>query len=269
MAYNKRKFGTFQRNAVKKKFKRRRIVRRKRKRYTSGTGGTLAVSRFRTKKLKPSSYRRILWNATLPLTKYRSTYAYNSTVATTASLSAVAAQVMFADEGNGGDSFITTNGGLNLADTGITPVFTGENIVLRGGVFGFILTNSFESATDTWQDDIIYHIYLIQTSSLYSSAALSALTPITGDDIDTRADFRNKIGKVVFRKQGILKTNDTVHCEWRNKIRKIDFGEYNVQKAGPGKFVWYVSVGNYMKAAVQTCNYRMYYNLSFTGDVTA
>jgi len=248
----RRRFSRFKRNA-------RRI-------RSSGSGGVNLP--FRARKLSKSRYRRSLWNATQHLTHYRAEYTNTAAVNTPASFSDPTTVSHYADEAVGGDSFTFPNGGLLIADTGITPVFTGGNIVRRGGQYNLTIFNNVENDA-AHGDNIGYNIALIRCSYGFDKTALDAIVPQTFSSLNAVHDFRQRFGTIVVQKNGVLKQEESVSISWRAPIQKIDWGSYNGTKKGPSKLVWWITVRNGFGNAVQSCRYKYGYSISFTGDATA
>lgn len=240
--------------------KRRRFVRRKAGKRTSnftsqfGHGGGM---RFRAKKLSASRWRRVLWNDTLSGVHYRSNSVSTSTINTPAFIdtmkTAFSSAFRFA-----GQQFYVASGGAIAPDAAVVlPIFEG-NVVIRGGVIGMRIANVFDTL-DTNRNTLHGFVYLVKTTKNFSSATIPSTVSL-GWDPSLIPDWNTNIGKIVYRKQFLLRDGDTADIEYRLKINKLDIGDYIADK---NTYLWIVAAGNVDVSASRSLIYSMYYNMSF------
>jgi len=249
-------------------FKRKRRTFHRKKNLVRASGSGSTNIQYRSKKLSRRAYRRILWNTTIPLTHYRSSNTIVNSLNTPASFTSGTSGSFYADEDGSGNSFITTAGGLNSADLSVVPVFTGQNIILRGGQMNCTLYNNVEDGT-LHGDLIHYQICLLSLSNQFDKTTFDALTPGTFGLPDEAADFRERFGTILLYKKGILKQEESVSIAYRDHVRKIDWHSYNISKKGSSKRLWWITIHNGFGNVAQNCRFRTGYSFSFVGDVTA
>lgn len=254
----KRKSSTVRRRLV---FKRKRTTRRGRRsaNFTSQSGKGGGIT-YKGKRTSRRAYKNALWNGSMLSTKYRSNLAANTTFNTPASIVSMSVSAVPALRFSG-LSFWTTAGGTTAPDAAnVVPPFTG-NILLRGGKIGLRLTNVYDTV-DAQRNTIQGTVYLIWTSKQFTFGALPGVVPI-GWDSSHQPDFNTNIGRIVYKKEFLLRDADVANVEYRLKIRRIDWTDYSNER---GQLVWLVLGGNVDSPVAHAIQYATYYNVSFTGD---
>lgn len=245
-------------------FKKRRTARRRTARksnnFTSqnGHGGGI---RYNGRKVKPSMYRKLLWNSTVLKTKYRSNNVITGTIATPASVSTYTVQQRNAF--NTGAQFWTGSGGAIAPDgTQSLPTFTG-NMIIRGGKIGLRITNAFD-ANDALRWSVQCNVMLIKTSRAFIAGAIPTTVGL-GWDVTLLQDFATNVGKVVYQKNFLLRDADTANIEYRLKVQTVDPGDYAAVR---NTYLWVIIAGNVDNPVSTLVTTQVYHNLSFVGDST-
>lgn len=243
----------------KRTFKKRRVTRaRKTNNLTSqsGKGGGLS---YRAKRVGRSAYRRLLWNASILKTKYRTVQATNTSVATNAN-SVTQTTFVRSSINFGVAPFWTILGGSITPDSASTlPVFTG-NIILRGGIIGCRISNTIDTSVAS-QGAISGTMMLIQTTKAFNPSAIPATIPL-GWDPTYITDFSTVVGRIVYKKTFLLRDTDVAQVEWRLKVRSIDETDYSLFL---NQLVWVLTL-NTTDNIAHGVTVNTYYNMSFTGD---
>jgi len=240
--------------------KKRRTTRRGRRTSAftsqSGTGGGLA---YKSKKLKASAYNKLLWNSSQLSTHYRAVSAqvfFPSTPANATQLQATSSIAL-----SNGSAFWTAGGGaINPDASNSLPTFTG-NILIRGGIMGCRLSNALDTVganLNTLQGII----YLIKTTKDWTPALVTGVVSVGWDPTYVQ-DFSTKVGRIVYKRNFLLKENETTLVEYRHKIRKVDEADYFATK---NQYVWIALVGTVDAHVSRAFAMTTYYNLSFCGD---
>lgn len=242
--------------------KRRKFNKRTTKRSTSYTnqssnGGGIG---FRSKKISPKKWRRMLWNDTLMMTHYRSNLAVQYTVSTANNnVSSNTFQIPALRPAN--VQFYIAGGGAIAPDTTQPlPLFTG-NLTIRGGIIGCRLCNTLDTIV-TSQNSLQGTVFLIKTTRNYTPTLMPANVPI-GFDTSLVQDFATVIGRIVYKKQFLLRENDSAEIEYRLKTRRIDIGDYVLDR---NQFVWVLLVSNLDNVTPRALSFSSYHNISFSGN---
>lgn len=242
-------------------FKKRRTVRRGRKTNAftsqSGTGGGL---RFKGKRTSRSAYKKHLWDSTLYKDHYRSLRAVSSSINTNTNTNDL---VILAEAAYlvGITPFYLAGGGAVTNDVAVLlPSFNGD-IIVRGGMVGLRLANTLDTvAANT--GSIQGTVFLIKTTKNWQGGVIPA-SGMTGWDPTMIPDFDTKVGKILYRKNFLLRDADTAVVEYRLPIHKVDQGDvvalYNT-------YVWLVMAGNVDSALTKNVTVTKYWNMSFAGD---
>lgn len=239
-------------------YKRRRFNGKRSTNFTSQSaiGGGI---RFRSRKLSRSAWRRMLWNNTLQKDHYRSITAASTTFNTpatsvTLTVNAIAALRM------SGSFYLAPGGAISPDGVQPLPTFTGK-VVIRGGTLGCRLVNQFDSVA-AQQNTLHGYVYLVKTSKAYISANIPATIPV-GWDPSYIQDFSTYIGRIVYRKQFLLRDAESALVEYRLKCHSIDIDDYVNNK---NTYVWIIACGNLDGTSPRACYATYYYNLSFSAD---
>lgn len=241
--------------------KKRRVVRRGRRSNAftsqSGSGGGI---RFRSKKTSRRVYNRMLWNSSLLRTHYRSNSANVfsvNTPATANNMTVVAQDALSV----GGGAFWTAGGGAISPDaSNALPTFTGD-ILLRGGMIGLRLANTFDT-TDALRNTLQGTVMLIRTTKGFAPASMPSTVNVGWDPTFVQ-DFNTKIGRIVYKRDFLLRDADTTQVQYRLKIRKLDQADYFSRL---NELIWVIVVGTVDINSVRGFTYSPYYNVSFTAD---
>lgn len=250
-------------------FKRtKRVSRRRRGRkggrktsnFTSQSGVGSGIS-FRSRKVRRSKYNNMLWNSTMFKKHWRSANSVSSSLSSSVAPERITAELSTALR-FGGNSFWTTAGGAINPDGGVVGTFpSDEDFVIRGGKLGLRISNTYDTLGTTGESVQVW-VYLLRTSPGYNPGALASSYPI-GWDPSLITDFQTLLGKIVYKKQFLLKDAEVADVEYRLKIQKIDASDY---VAGRNTFVWMYMVGTADSGGARTIQVAPYYNISFTAD---
>jgi len=241
--------------------KRRRFMR-KRRMFRRGSRSNAVTSKsgvgnrfgFRSRRLRPRQWRRVLWRDTLSQTHYRSNSSNNFvlTAAGTAFQYQIGQAAALRISGN---QFFTAGGGLILPDPPAATAFIG-NITVRGGIIGIRIANM--NATVTAQE---VKVYLIKTSRNFVVANIPA-NRFLGWDPTIEPDFQLNVGRIVMAREAILENGSSVDFKFRLRPFKIDRDEYDNDK---NSFLW-VIMWNDNEGAASAVSVAPYYNISFAAD---
>lgn len=243
---------------AKRRFTRKRRATRS-KNFTSQKGSGSGLT-FRSKKTTRSKYKRMLWDSTSMKEHYRSCVCAADTFLTPATTTAmtVISQASLRFVAN---PFYTAAGGAISPDSAqALPLFTGD-VIIRGGMIGLRLTNTFDSAAPA-NNTLQGVVFLVRTTKNYTPAALPATIPV-GWDPTLVQDFNTKIGRIVYRKSFLLRDTDSANIEYRLRLRKVDVGDYVNEF---NELIWIVIGGNVDVSTARVMNVQYYYNLSFSAD---
>lgn len=222
--------------------------------FTTQSGSARNLG-FKSRRVRPRQWRRILWRDTLAETHYRSNGAVSGTMTTIAgAASAVVVGVRALQVS--GTNFWLSAGGLNVHDSGLTvpPLFEGD-LVIRGGKMGGSLYN--ESTTVP----VMAEVLLVRDSGTRDTTNLPASVPV-GWDPSLIVDFQQDIGKIIMRKKFLILPTESAMFEYRMRPMKVDQGTW-----GNSQFTWYFVVYDFDNTATNTVRRMTFFNLSFAGDV--
>lgn len=181
----------------------------------SGHGGGIT---FKSKLMSKRRYRSLLWNDTLMSTHYRSVAANNTSMIANVNPN-LATLAVFNLVDNGAGAFWVTAGGAVAPNAGAVPAVTTQDIILRGGKYGFRITNP-DNVTN---DPVNITVFIIQTPMTPNLAVLT--TPVaTSWDPSIVPNFQRDVGRILYKKDFILKDEDCLEVERRLKCRKVDTG---------------------------------------------
>ena len=245
--------------------KRARFTRRRRRggrkvsSYSGQTSGGAGL-RFKSKRIGGRRIRSMLWRDTMFKQHYRSSFASINTLATPANAtqyncgSTVALRM--------GVQFYLVAGGAISPDAAqpTLPVFTGA-FIIRGGMIGCRVSNNLDTSIAN-AGSILGTIFLIRTSKNYNGSLLPA-TPYIGWDPSLVQDFDTKIGRVLLKKNFILKDTEAAVVEYRLRTTRIDVGDYG---SDFNQLVWVYLCANDDGTVSHNASFVSYYNISFCGD---
>jgi len=277
MAFKRKNpFGARHRGFRKRPRFRRRAFRRRRTGYASSSrwGRPYDVG-FRKRRMRPRTWRRLIFRDTEAKQHYRSAGSGNKpTVAPALGTPQVGAfwlipalqtGVIFAPFHAAGQLFWQTGGGAQDPDFGqAVPPFIGD-IVLRGGIARLTVHNT---------ENVVMRVkvYAIWAHERPSNLLYTTLNNTNGPveyDPSISPDFATTFGKILYKKEVIVPTQESYEIVHRFKPQKIDQERFAGEAGVPaGSQLWWgVTVipldTNGIAATVQIVNS---WNLSFTGD---
>lgn len=242
-------------------YKRRRTQRRGRKASAftsqSGVGGAL---RFKARKTSRAAYKKHLWDSTLFKEHYRSNAAVSATIVTntnTNDLNILAEQALV----YGAAPFYTAAGGAIQPDIAQPlPLFSGD-VIIRGGMLGMRIANNMDATTAN-TSSIQGTVYLIKTTKNWTAASIPA-TVRPGWDPTLVPDFDTKVGRILYRRNFLLRDADAAVIEYRLRVEKVDVGDLG---STFNTYVWLVLTGNVDGSISHVLTVTKYHNLSFAAD---
>nr|UOF81678.1 putative capsid protein [Cressdnaviricota sp.] len=270
MAYKRKSYGS-RRNGFKR---RRRTVRRGRRRFRrSGNAGTFTSqsasglnTRYKTRRIRPRAWRKILWRDTMAKTHYRSVGQGSGTITTGTSQgngNVVTAYPTFIGVPSATTAFWTATGGLNPPDTGgATPTFALGDLTIRGGIIGTTV-----SCQDTITNEIGVTISVVKLMKRPNTALVPASNP-WGCQIDGDPEFTTQFGKVLYKRTAILSgAYPHLTVQHRLRVQKIDQEIWGTSLGDQVVFI--ISCANLQTADSETLNLTTYHDMSFSGDVVS
>lgn len=222
---------------------------------------------FKTRRMAPRAWRRLLWRDTASKTHWRSFLAktINRVTGTTIGVNTPGYTPALKDAA--GAAFWTVAGGLQPTNVGGgTSSFLGD-ITLRGGVLKYIA-----SAPTDYADIVLHRVWLIYTVKNPDEATFPTTAQTWGWDPMANPDFKQKVGHVVLYRESMLNNdNQSMRIEFRLRPEKIDagvFGTGNTTIDGSGgQFFWMQQTINMTSTTSQAVTVHVGYNVSFSADV--
>lgn len=202
----------------------------------------------------------MIWNSTLQREHYRSNLAVSTSINTPATINTMTLNIQEALRSAGNQFYVAAGGAIAPDAAQALPTFTGD-VVIRGGKIGIRVANTFDTA-DASRSTINGTVFLVRTSLNFTSGSFPATTQV-GWDPTLIQDFRTLIGRIVYRKNFLLRDAETADIEYRLKCEKMDVGDYvNTRNT----YLWVVLAGNVDVAAARSFAITTYWNLSFSAD---
>jgi len=249
---------------MKRTFKRKyRRVGRKQSQISSNSfsGGGIG---FKKRRFSRKRYNNLLWTSSIAQTHYRSNWSASSVLSTPGVTSETMGVSLQTSRRFAGAAFFVTAGGAINPDGGAMPVFqSNSDITVRGGMYGIRLTNT-PDALDVDKDPINVTVYLVRTSKGFSTTNVPSTVRV-GWDPTLVQDFQTNIGKVLMKKNYLIRDGDVYTIERRMPVQKIDQTEY---AATISEYIWLVTLGTTSSNVARTIVATTYYNMSFVGDTT-
>jgi len=254
--------------------KRRRTVRSRRSRFPRRSRNqtwTIQTAKglgqqYRTRRMKPRTWRAILWRDTMAKQHFRSigNGGVNITTDTTAGQGLV--QALYPTfVGNPGPTtaFWTTTGGLVTPDTGASAItFGAGDMVIRGGRVGLTIT-----VPDAVTDEICINIWVVKLTKRPDSGLLPT-TWIYGSNLDYAPEFNQQYGKILYSKRAIVNNSyPAFTLEHRLKVQKIDQEIWGTDLGD--QIIFLVSAANMQDTTQNTLIAQVYHDMSFVADQTA
>lgn len=257
MAFKRKRSHTASRNVRRKTgFKRRaRRSSGRTQSITSKSGFTKSLGTFRAKRLKRRAYNHLLWNSTLFKTHYRSVAATSGTIPTLASASQWTISQVPALRYSVNDFFTSAGGGID-PDGATLSKFASETIVIRGGLITFSVAN-----TSGVIQPVKVQVFLVKTSLDFDPAFIPTSATL-GWDPSCAVAFKDKVGKIILKREMILEDGGGMDISWRVPIQKLNQEAYVQER---GTYMWIFLVNSQL-GVVDAFDYAATYNLSFSGD---
>ena len=240
-------------------FKRRRIIRsnrfrgRKSSQYSSAAGFASGI-KFKSRKIRPRQFRKILWRDTQALQHYRSMGAGSGAISTPVGSSTMTVATVDAMD-NGINSFWTATGGTLTPDTGVAvPIFRG-NITVRGGMVGLRIYNDGAYSAHV-------QVYLVRQVPRPVAGTITSPVPV-GFDPSGYPDFSKDFGKIITSRRMLIRALDVVSIEKRIWPMKID--QYNWATEA-SRLVWIIFAADADVTGQDNIRTVNYFNVSFSAD---
>jgi len=242
--------------------KKRRVVRRGRKSNAftsqSSTGGGI---NYRARKTSRRAYKKHLWNSTQYLEHYRSIGSTGTSINTQASVETMTLLIVEALQNSTATPFWTTTGGALAPDaTHTLPSFRGD-ITLRGGKIGMRITNRIDT-TVGFTNTIHGTIMLIRTTKNFDGTKVFS-PQLVGWDPSLIADFDTYVGKVIYRKNFLLRDAESAMVEYRLPCRKFDQDDFTQTY---NSYVWFIMAGSVDTIVPTPLQVLRTFNVSFSAD---
>lgn len=253
--------------------KRRRTTRYKRVghrgRRTStitGQSGFAKSFGYRGRRVRPRTWKRMLWRDTLQMSHYRS--AFDTANALAAPLAVTSNSLPYLIPALPNVGFWTAAGGAQQIDAGVGPPNFLGDVTIRGGMIRLALTN--ESVTEA----VRVRCWLLRSNKNpdLGRIPIAPTTVSTMFDPSIVPDF-DEFGRIVMmREMTLLPVSNPMEIFYRLPIQKVDQAEYlqtSPTIAGGSQFYWYVLVSrmslisNLIAPVIRAVSSH---NLSFAAD---
>lgn len=240
-------------------FKRRRFVRGRRSTNFTSQSGIGGGIRFKSRRVRRSTWRSMLWKTTLQKEHWRSYQAVSTTPTTLASTTTMSSVALPAIRFTN-PFWVAAGGAISPDGSTALPLFSGD-VVVRGGTMGLRLTNQLDT---TAANAVNVHgmVYLVKTSKNYTPGGFPG-TVFVGFDPTLISDFDTLVGRVLYRKSFLLKDAESALIEYRLRIQKFDVGDYVNDR---NSYVWFIVLGSVDTATSHGVVATRYFNLSFSAD---
>lgn len=250
------------------RFSRARRSRFSRRATTiTGQSGVGKSFGYRSRRIRPRKWKRILWRDTLANSHYRSTFDITNSLA--APLATTAGAIPYLIQALPPVGFWTVGGGVQQLDVGVgPPAFTGD-LVIRGGMIRLGLAN--ESTVEA----VRARVWLLKSNKNpdFSKVVVNPTLVSSMWDPSLSPDF-DEFGRVVLmREMTLLPVSNPLEIFYRLPVQKIDQAEYlqtSPTIIGGSQYYWYVVVSrmtlvnNLVAPALRAVSSH---SLSFSGDV--
>lgn len=239
---------------IKKKF-----IRKRRSRTTSFTSKASTANSFgfRSKKIKPNTYRNILWKDSIMKTKYRTCQAFTQGQ-TSAADSARYTIGLYDAFGTTASPFWTAAGGTVNTDFGsAVPTFNGD-IIVRGGILGIRITNQ---DTDSQPQEV--RVMLFRTIDRQGAVPPAITNQPIGFDMTILTDFTQFYGRPLMQKTVLLENNNVAEFKFRLRVHKVD--QYQFSQVVK-RYYWMVALNSCTNATATSATVTQYWNASFAAD---
>jgi len=230
--------------------------------------GNVARMGFKSRKMRPRSFRSLLWKTSMHQQHYRSLASSTSTHATVDAQSGAADTYLPLMDGIGSTNLGFWESGVQNPDEAVSaPASFSGYVILRGGVIKISIFNP--SSTDS----VGFRLFVISYIKNPDIALFpSSTTVFRSWDPSCIPDFARKVGKVIHTREGTIRVLSSSSVEYKLRVTKVDQATYRVVGAGPNTLVaggqlgfilvlYNLSTGTPINCIVNTSR-----NLSFSGD---
>ena len=256
---------------------RRNFRRVRRSRFTGITNRNSAPSsygRFRTRKIRAATFRRILYRDTMFKQHYRSVLALPFTMATPANLNQATVGVFYPGSnfpaGTQQPFWQFAAGAQSPDPPSVVPDFFGD-IILRGGISSITIANRVGATEVSPTDCVRVTVFTVWKSREDGGFTLPTTVSIAWDP-SVVGDFQ-KFGRVIGRREALLHANgEVVELKFRHRVQKIDqnVNTDNFSATSGGNRLAYVvmvsQTSNSDLSAVETVDVTIGWNYSFSAD---
>lgn len=231
--------------------------------------GNVTSFGFRGRKLRPSLYRRKLYNDTLMKNHYRSLLSETTSLATEAGNALGLAYVLLPQMdsiGVNNNAFWET--GVAQTDISVSPptVWAGD-IVQRGGAVKCQIFNP--SSTDS----VGFKLFTVKTIknpdlTLFPNASQ---VPRLWDP-STIPDFARKVGKVLNSREGTIRVLSSSSVEYKLRVSKIDQDDFRTGLTAPftlvggNQIIFVLALYNMSTTTAINCSVNVSSSISFSAD---
>jgi len=249
-------------------FKRRSGYKRKSTAFTDYMGN-VATMGFRSRRIRPRTFRNILWKDTLSQNHYRSIASESATHATAAdnTLGTAFTYLPLMENIGTGNLGFWESGVQNPDENQSAPTFIGD-VVLRGGVIKISIFNPSNT------DSVGFKLFVVAFNKNPDLALFpSNLAVPRAWDPSCIADYARKVGKVIHTREGTIRVLSSSSVEYKCRIKKVDQAEYRVAGT-PNTLVAGSQLGfvlllyNLSTTSAISCIVNTSRNVSFSGDAS-
>jgi len=229
MAFKRSYRRTFRRTTRRPYLRRRGAFTHRRRGFRSSAftdyKGNVTTFGFRGRKMRPTLYRRMLYNDTIAKNHYRSLLSETSTTATEAGNALGLAYVFLPQMDQiGVNNMAFWDTGVAQTDLSISPptVWAGD-IIQRGGAVKCQIFNPSNT------DSVGFKLFTVKTIKNPDLALFpnAAQVPRLWDP-STIPDFARKVGKVLMSREGTIRVPSSSSVEYKLRVSKIDQAEFRV-----------------------------------------
>jgi len=269
----RRSYRTFRRT-TRRPFLRRRGAFRFRRRGTRSSAftdykGNVSSFGFRGRKMRPTLYRRMLYNDTIAKNHYRSLLSETSTTATEAGNALGLAYVFLPQMDQiGANNMAFWDTGVAQTDLSISPptVWAGD-IIQRGGAVKCQIFNPSNT------DSVGFKLFTVKTVknpdlTLFPNASQ---VPRMWDP-STIPDFARKVGKVLNSREGTIRVLSSSSVEYKLRVSKIDQDDFRTGAAAPftlvggNQIIFVLALYNLSINTAINCVVNVSCSISFSAD---
>lgn len=246
--------------------RRRRFARSRRNKTWTSQSATGNQFNYRTRRMRPRAWRRMLWRDTIGQQHYRSQGQGTGTLTTGTSQGNGNVQIFnptFIGVPGPTTAFWTATGGLQPTDAGAAvATFGASDLVIRGGRIGITI-----SCPDAVTQEVACTIWVVRVQEDPNYTFVPTVQSY-GGMIDSTPDFQKRVGKVLYNKSAILSgAYPHMTLEHRLRVEKIDQEIFGTELGS--QIIFIVSIANLQSADDLTLFTSVYHDLSFTGDAVA